>query len=57
MFREKVINQPKPLEVGVAPSPYPSRLTGGQRDQGHGVVQHVQGFVNLTHPSPVLNQT
>ena len=23
--------------------PYPSRLTGGQHGQGHGVVLHVQG--------------
>ena len=69
MFREKVINHPKLLEVGVAkylnvselPPPYPSRLTGGQQGQGHGVVLHVQGeefwFVNLTHTSPVLNRT
>ena len=25
--------------------PYPSRLTGGQQGQGHGVVLHVQGEV------------
>ena len=52
MFREKVINHPKLLEVGVARSqndlPYPSRLTGGRRGQGHGVVLHVQGEGCLT---------
>ena len=79
--REKVLkgkksqyNPPNPSWWSVGP--------GGQRDQEHGVVQHVQGEgyqppktfrsgssqvpkgfrmtppkkVNLTHPSPVLNQ-
>ena len=55
--REKVLKGEKSQND----PPYPSRLTGGQQGQGHGVVQHVQGegyqflFVNLTHPSPDLN--